>query len=322
MSEATRQAALGALGSARAAVARLSPDRHPEDSAADLIEVWGSVETALRALLDGSSLSGQDLVREVRKREMITLSLAHSLLDFHALRERLNNTAYQPTASDLETARSAVTQLESSLSAPPPVELAGAYADGASAPAEPQPPPPPAADTPQPTRGRFARVPTWAWIVLAVVALGAAGAVTWLALGTRDELAGGRSALREGRREAARAEFERVARQNPQNADAHLFLARMAREERNFESARRHAEAAIRANPDNALAQREMGTVLYTTGNYQLAQRFLERAIRLDPTDRTAQGVMGCALAQQGNLDAATRFINRAGPGPWTQCIR
>ena len=116
MSEATRQVALGALRSARGAIARVNPARDPEDAAADLIEVWGSVETALRALLNGSTLSGQDLVREVRKREMISLTLTHSLLDFLGLRERLNDTLYKPVASDVETASRAVSQLDDALS--------------------------------------------------------------------------------------------------------------------------------------------------------------------------------------------------------------
>jgi cytochrome c-type biogenesis protein CcmH/NrfG len=317
VSEATRQAALGALGSARGAVARLSSGRHPEDTAADLIEIWSSVETALRALLNGSPFSGHELVREVRKREMITLTQTHSLLDFLAVRERVNDTSYQPTGSDTETARTAVSELESALAARPAPDVARP----ADEPEEVAPAP--VALVPgRRSSSWYGRVPIWGWAVVALVVLALAAGGAWTAVGTRDELRAGRNALRENRREAARAEFERVARQNPSNAEAHLFLSRLARDERNYAEARRHAEAAIRADPQSALAQREMGTILYTLGNYQLAQRFLERAIRLSPDDRTAQGVMGCTLARLGQLDMATRFITRAGPGPWTDCLR
>jgi tetratricopeptide (TPR) repeat protein len=328
VSEATWQIALGALGSARAAVARVSPSRHPEDAAADLIEAWGSVETALRALLNGSPLSGQDLVREVRKREMISLTLTHSLLDFLAVRERLNDTSYQPVAQDMETAREAVGQLNAALGEAPAVQAAVGSpqtADAAQVSAQtvapPVAPPPPPIER-APRGGFLARVPTWAWIVIAVLAIGGAGAAVLLTMGAGDELTAGRNALREGRREAARGEFERVARENPQSAEAHLFLARMAREESDYVTAKRHAEAAIRAEPQSGLANREMGTILYATGNYDLARRFLERAIRYSPDDRTAQGIMGCTLARLNQRDLAARFLNRAGPGPWSDCAR
>jgi tetratricopeptide (TPR) repeat protein len=313
VSEATRQAALGALGTARGAVARLSTSRHSEDTAADIIEIWGCMETALRALLNGSPLSGNDLVREVRRREMISLADTHSLLDFLATRERVNQRSYVPTAEDIQAARTGFAGLENALAAPPapeperPVERAPTDAPDLPATA-------PAA--------RRSRPPVWVWAVAGVLLAAVIGGGVWYALATRDELGRGRDALREGRREAARAEFERVARQDPSNAEAHLFLARLARDERNYAEARRHAEAAIRADAQHPLAQREMGAILYTLGNYQLAQRFLERAIRLNPDDRTAQGVMGCTLARLGNLEMASRFISRAGPGPWTECLR
>lgn len=331
MSEATRQIALGALGSARAAVARVSPSRHPEDAAADLIEAWGSIETALRALLNGSPLSGQDLVREVRKREMISLTVTHSLLDFHTVRERLTDTSYQPVAADMETAREAVGHLDAALGDVATGAAAGAAAGAAQTSDAAQvgaqsaaPPVVPAVPGVEPTRGtRFwARIPTWGWILVAVLAIAVAGTALFLTVGSRDELTAGRNALREGRREAARGEFERVARQNPQSAEAHLFLARMAREESDYATARRHAEAAIRAEPQNGLANREMGTILYALGNYDLARRFLERAIRYSPEDRTAQGVMGCTLARLEQRELALRFLNRAGPGPWSDCAR
>lgn len=326
MSEATRQIALSALGSARAAVARVSPARHPEDAAADLIEAWGSVETALRALLNGSPLSGQDLVREVRKREMISLTVTHSLLDFHALRERVNNTSYQPLAADMETARESVGQLDAALGDFPAGAAAGVapIPDAGQVRAQPVPSAVTPAAAAEPTHwGRFwARIPTWGWVLVAVLAVSVAGAAVFFAIGGGDELTAGRNALREGRREAARGEFERVARENPQSAEAHLFLARMEREDRDYAAAKRHAEAAVRAEPQSGLANREMGTILYTTGNYDLARRFLERAIRYSPDDRTAQGVMGCTLARLEQRELAQRFLSRAGPGPWSDCAR
>ena len=326
MSEATRQVALGALHSARGAIARVNPARDPEDAAADLIEVWGSVETALRALLNGSTLSGQDLVREVRKREMISLTLTHSLLDFLGVRERLNDAGYKPVASDVETARRAVSQLDDALSETPGAAAGMAAAqtpDAAQVQTQPVPPPavPSASAVDRAPRNRvWARIPTWGWVAVAVLAVAAAGAAVFLTVGAGDELDAGRTALREGRREAARAEFERVARENPRSAEAHIFLARMEREEKDFASARVHAEAAIRADTGSALAYREMGAILYVTGNYDAARRFLVRAVERNAQDPTANGLLACALTQLGRPTDAERFFTRAGPGPWRDC--
>jgi tetratricopeptide (TPR) repeat protein len=324
VTDSGRQVALGSLQGARSALARLNPARDPEDIAADLIEVWVGIETSLRALLNGSTLAGQELIREVRKREMLTLTQAHALLDFLSVRERLNDHSYRPTQSDIEAARHAVWQLDAGLSSPPAGSAAAAPVAAATA--------PPATDRPvesAPSRRRWPgretleRLPTWAWIVIAVAALGlASGAVLYGARGGGGDLADARRALREGRREAARAEFERAARENPREAEPHLFLARMSRDDGDYATARREAEAAIRAEPRNALAHREMGTVLYTTGNYELARPFFVRALNLAPGDNTAQGMLGCTLVQLGRRDEGTRFLNRAGAGPWSGCAQ
>jgi tetratricopeptide (TPR) repeat protein len=324
VSDSGRQVALGSLQGARSAVARLNPARDPEDTAADLVEVWIGIETSLRALLNGSPLSGQDLIREVRKREMLTLTQAHALLDFLSVRERLNDHSYRPTQSDIEAARHAVWQLDAGLSSPRAGSAAAAAAPvaaAAAAPAGDRPAESASARRQWPGRETFERLPTWAWIVIAVAALGLASmAVLYGARGGGGDLADARRALREGRREAARAEFERAARENPREAEPHLFLARMARDDADFATARREAEAAIRAEPRNALAHREMGTVLYTSGNYELARPFFVRALNLAPGDNTTQGLLGCTLVQLGRRDEGIRFLNRAGSGPWSGC--
>ena len=324
MTDSGRQVAVGSLHGARAALARLNPARDPEDTAADLIEVWIGIETSLRALLNGSPLSGQELIREVRKREMLTLTQAHALLDFLSVRERLNDHSYRPTQNDIEAARHAVWQLDSGLSSPragSPVAAPAAAA--AAAPVSDRPVQSVSSRRQWPGRETFERLPTWAWIVIAVAALGLASvAVLYGARGGGGDLADARRALREGRREAARAEFERAARENPRAAEPHLFLARMARDDGDFATARREAEAAIRAEPRNALAHREMGTVLYVSSSYELARPFFVRALNLAPGDNTAQGMLGCTLIRLGRIDEGARFINRAGSGPWSTCAR
>src|SRR5687767_10833478 len=96
--------ALSALDAARPAIARLDRSRHAEELAADLIEAWSGVETALRSLMGGTPLGGQSLVREARQRHLITFEQANALVEFHAARERSQDTTYHPTDADINAA--------------------------------------------------------------------------------------------------------------------------------------------------------------------------------------------------------------------------
>jgi Flp pilus assembly protein TadD len=125
-----------------------------------------------------------------------------------------------------------------------------------------------------------------------------------------------------GRREAARAEFSRIARDNPNLAAPHVFLARMAREDGDIMTARREAETAIRLEPKNTTALREMGLILFSTGDYELARRFFVRAVQVNPADNASQGYLGCALARLNRIDEAQRFLSRAGNGVWSTCLQ
>jgi tetratricopeptide (TPR) repeat protein len=125
-----------------------------------------------------------------------------------------------------------------------------------------------------------------------------------------------------GKREAARAEFSRIARDNPALAAPHVFLARMAREDGDITTARREAETAIRLDSKNATALREMGLILFSTGDYELSRRFFVRAIQVNPADNASQGYLGCALARLNRIEEAQRFLTRAGNGVWSTCMQ
>ena len=115
MLSSNQRSAVAALDTARPAVARLDIARHPDDVAADLIEAWSAVETALRSLLGGSGLAGQPLVSEVRQRGLLDYAHAHSLLGFLAARDRASRTDYQPTEGDVDAARSGFQAVEAAL---------------------------------------------------------------------------------------------------------------------------------------------------------------------------------------------------------------
>src|SRR5689334_6839480 len=110
-----QRAALAALDQARPAIGRLDLARDPEDLAADIIEGWQAAETALRSLIGSASLSGQQLIREVRQRELLTLDQAHALVEFSAAHERAQRTDYRPSNADIGAARTGYQQLEAAL---------------------------------------------------------------------------------------------------------------------------------------------------------------------------------------------------------------
>lgn len=327
-----------ALADIRPVVTRIDSSRSPEDLAADLIEIWGGLETVLRRMLGGSALSGQALVREVRQREMITLTQAHALLEFLATRERCDNVSYAPTPADIAVAKDAFAQLDSAIGVPGrdaatagvASAMAGAPAAGtgfasaqqASEPAEPVIVPPAPSVKPL-MRDRAAGLPTWGWIAIAVVALAFAGVAANMAMQNRgDDMDKAVRLMADGKREAARGEFTRLARENPQLAAPHVFLARIARDEGDLATARRELDTAIRLEPESAVAQREMGTLLLSQGQYELARSFFIRAVRINPVDSAAQGLLGCSLIRLGRRDEGMRFISRAGPGSWSACAR
>ena len=328
-----------ALADIRPVVTRIDTSRSSEDLAADLIEIWGGLETVLRRMLGGSALSGQALVREVRQREMITLTQAHALLEFLAARERCDNVSYQPTPADVAAAKDAFAQLDTATGTPgrdaatagAASALAGAPAAGtgySSAQRAAEVPPEPAVVPPAPglrplMRDRAAGLPTWGWLAIAVVALAFAGVAAYYAMQNRgDDMDKAIRMMADGRREAARGEFTRIARENPEMAPPHVFLARIAREEGDLVAARREIEAAIRLDPEWSVAQREMGMLLLSQGNYDLARRFFVRAIQLNPADSAAKGFLGCSMIRLGNRDLGLRFLGQAGTGSWSACAR
>jgi len=164
----------------------------------------------------------------------------------------------------------------------------------------------------------------WFIIALVVIVLGAIGGYAMYARrgNSTNDMAAATTMMQTGRREAARGEFSRIARDNPELATPHVFLARLAREDGDVTTARRELETAIRLEPKNAKALREMGLILFSTGDYELARRFFVRAVQIDPADSSSQGYLGCALARLNRTEEAQRFLSRAGPGVWSSCMQ
>jgi cytochrome c-type biogenesis protein CcmH/NrfG len=326
-----QRAALASLDQARPAIGRLDLARDPEDLAADIIEGWQAAETALRALIGSASLSGQPLIREVRQRELLTLDQAHALVEFSAAHERAQRTDYRPTNADIAAARTGYQQLEAALrqerSAPPPPAARVGASDAPAAPV------PEAAAFPGANRRRG--FPLIALIALLIVLGGIGGGIYYFtAVRSGGALQDGIAAFTAGNRTAARNAFAEAIREDPKDADPHIYLARLARDEGDANTAVRELQTAIQLEPNNAAAQREMGAHLLAQSSGQLnagnlpgalqslnlARNFYVRAVQLNPSDRNALGYLGCVLMRLGRVQEANNFMQRAGPGAWTSC--
>jgi len=308
MSRGNSRAALAALDSARPVVARLDVGRNPEDLAADIIDAWKSTETALRALVGGSTLSGQALITDLRARQFLSLDQTHAMLAFLAARDRVQQTSYRPSAMDVAAAREGFQKLEIGLVSPADPMIQSSPAAAA----------PVAEAYTEPRIGRR----RWPLLVGIPLLLLLVAAGVWYFLANREtEYERGMAEYRRGNVIAARDYLQRATRDDPDDARPYVVLARIARDQNDIPTARQHLEQAIRLDAGLAAAHREMGQLMLSINNPELARRFLVRASQLDPADRTAQGWLGCSMMRLGRYEEGMRFISRAGQGGWSACV-
>ena len=321
MNTAAQRSARGALDAARPALARLDASRGSEDLAADLIELWMATEAGLRSLVGTSTLTWQPLIREARQRQLIDFGLANSLAEFQAVHDRLQNTSYRPTSTDVDAARAAFTKLDTALMGDTGVEPPALGSRGPLPAATPAPAVVVAEGTAAPTGTPRRVYPLWLVASVAIVVIGLAiGAYFVFHHGSNGSLQQGVDAYKAGQREVAVSAFTRAAREDPNDPLPHIYLARMSREVGNFTQASQELQTALEKDPSNAIALREMGANLLAQGNYELARRFYVRAVQADPSDKPSQGYLGCALMRLGRQSDAANFLTRAGPGPWSNC--
>lgn len=295
----------------RASIARFERATDPAETATALTEAWEGAESALQQLAGTGALRGQDLLRELRARNYLTLREAHALVDLGGLAERVG-AGHQPTREERDSARTMCATIVAVL------ERRGPPAASATAhPAEELPPLPSLPPGPPARRNLMGRVV----IGGALLALVGGGAWTvWAMQREPGELRRGRAAYAAGDRLGARNAFSAASGRYPSLAEPLIYLGRISREDGDLASAREYLRRAITLEPGNPLGHRELGSVLLASGRPDLARSFYERAIRLDPEDKTAQGYMGCTLMRLGQVPVAQRFLARAGAGPWSAC--
>lgn len=341
MTPSDRSAAQAALNEGRAVYGRLDQIRGPEDAAADIMELWTSTESAMRAMLGGSTLSGQALVRELRQRGDLNLEQANALASFHDARGRAEDVAYKPTLTDVGFARVGYNELgrvvadTATRTNPTAGSSTSTFAPGG-------PPAGASTTTSQEAIGAGLAAPAVAGIATTPVAarlassravIGIAAAVLVIVVAVAAYLMVGRSKfdkdmanaislMTTGRTEAARAAFFALGHEYPDRAAPHVFLSRIARTESppDMNTARQELITAIRIEPAYEPAQREMGVFQLADRNPSLARNFLIRAVQLAPNDSAAQGYLGCALMGLNRVTEAQKFLSRAGNGSWSSC--
>ena len=308
------------------------------------VGMWRAAELVVQTVVGRDELTGQAVVGEARRRQLLTMADAHALMVLQGWVDKQREAADADTdalSSDSERmiATEAFLALEHAVasasasafaSTQPPLSVPSS--GGATA-AQPQDvarstswATPNTIDAAPdgaavPTRRSWYSRPAFLFALIMLVVIG--GASAWLLLAGRrsggvDE---GVAAYTRGARGTARAAFQRQVTAHPDDARSLVYLGRIAREENDLARARRLLDAAVRIEPTNALAQRELASAMLADGQPELARRRYVRSIELDPSDRVAQGFLGCALHRLGRDDEAIRWAQRAGPGEWMPCL-
>ncbi len=324
MSPADLRSARAALDVARPAVVRLDVDNAPEHAAADLLDAWAATETALRATIGGSGLSGPALVREARGRGVIEYPHAHALLSFQSAADRATFPDYGVTVDDVASARSGFQALEAvlGLGIAADTDVHSALGRTAAAPAAspfapptgpydappgytPAPYPPPAytprasrAVTPTPAPG----VPTL-------------DAAPTSADGTGDGVPRRRRSLTAGIIGAvialavvAAGLYWLVAGNRTRALDQAVAEYKAGQRE----AARRDFQKAADANSASALPHVYLARMAREDGDLPRASTELETATRVEPGSSLAQREVGLLLLQTNHPDRAIEYLRTA----------
>jgi tetratricopeptide (TPR) repeat protein len=342
MSPQNTQAALAALNGARPVLAHFDRARSAEDLAADIIDLWTGVESALQALVGNSSLTGQQLIRAARQAELINLEQAHALLEFLAARDRANRTSYKPTQADGDAALDGFKALESALSGNAPGQAkssspaAPAYTPRGTKPVQPSQPASPYAP-PSPGPGGYKQPPAYAARRMAgPPTIELPGAFTSAGGAGEGGSTGGGAGVGRGNVQHALAAAERrrwpkvslpvvagavivlligvgiyFAFRGGSGGDS-LTAGIDAMNNGQRERARGEFAKAVKADPNSPIPHVLLARVARQEGDLPSARAQLDTALRLDPKNAPALKEMGLILFSGRQYDLARRFFVRA----------
>ncbi len=347
--QGTQAAALASLNGARPVLAHFDKPRSAEDLAADIIDLWSGVESALQTLVGNSSLSGQQLIRGARQAELITLDQAHALLEFLAARDRANRTSYKPTQADGDAAVDGFRAIESALSGggaaasarPTPTSpLQAAYTPRSRPAVTPPPaaPPPPSSPYAPPAAGGYRVPPAYTGKKMAgppTIELPGAFMSEGPSSGKTPPGAGG---VGRGQVEHALEVAQRRSRFPSLSLPVWIGIAVVAlimiggyllfgrggsstdnvtagiaaMRNGQMETARGEFAKAVREDPNAATPHVFLARLARDQGDLATARAELDTALRLEPRNYNALREMGLVLFANRQYDLARRFFVRA----------
>jgi tetratricopeptide (TPR) repeat protein len=116
----------------------------------------------------------------------------------------------------------------------------------------------------------------------------------------------------KGDRSGAMAVLRNIVREQPRNADAHLFLGSLLVEDNAREDALAQLKEAAALRPDWVEALNGLGEGYLHFGEPAAAREYLERAAKLDPKSGVVETNLGSALLQIGDLKGAGEHLDKA----------
>ncbi len=122
----------------------------------------------------------------------------------------------------------------------------------------------------------------------------------------------GRNLLRQGRVDAAIAEFTHIVDENPRSVATWMDLAQAHLRRGDRDTAHTMLERARALAPDSAPIYIELGMLEDRQGRAEAAGRLFEIALAKDPRSESALVSLAAALAEQGKLEQAQEAAERA----------
>ena len=118
-------------------------------------------------------------------------------------------------------------------------------------------------------------------------------------------------------REAVVQEYEKLARQNPQNAETRHLLGFAQLLQGQLPEAQRNLELAQRLKPNNPGLQRDLGRLYSEMGNFASSRQAFDRAVALEPSEPLTFIYLGEMLEKSGDLrSAAGAYLNAQNLAP------
>lgn len=296
-----RARALRPLEDAAPAIDRLDTYESPAELAEALRATWHAVDTGLRSLLRSDTaapdevrmkamsrtdLPHDDLIIELRRRNVISLTLAGRIHELRQAAERAGEMAVRQ--ADADVARDVVQRLRGELPASPrpepaaevrPVRAVDVVTDADETGVDDVA----ARRAVLPSLRRLGRGP--ALLVAASVLVVIIAAALVFMLGRPDDMGQGVAAFRAGNMGVAEQHFRAALQRDARNTTAQLYLGRILRAQGRRQEAADVLRAAAGASPRDPAVRRELGYLFLDLQLPDQAATQFRQAVELDPDE-------------------------------------